>query len=198
MFPGFTATQLFEIPPRHERAREVGLSDQAGEELQLVTSAAELSAALAEVVREATDCLVAVGSRSREPSYLLEIEEALRRRPRVVHYRILIGPPHSQLFKDHLLRLIDLRGSAATGRHGKTLHISMVQDPLTEHERFFAASDRGAVVILPSANSPANFDTGLFVRGGAYVQSLVQHGKALYGRRRLETADAVDELPVLR
>jgi hypothetical protein len=158
----------------------------------------ELSAALIDVVHGARDQFVAVGSRSREPTYLREIEQAVQDRPEMVHYRILIGPPHSQVFKDHLLRLLELRRSDARPGGQRTLHISMLDDLVNDHERFFVVSERAGVVALPSANSPGNFDTGLIVRDPAYIQGLLQHGKALYGRRRLETTEAINELAVLR
>jgi hypothetical protein len=74
----------------------------------------------------------------------------------------------------------------------------MLDDLVADHERFFLATELTAVVVLPSANSPANFDTGLVVRDHSYVQGLVQHGKALYGKRRLETVEAINDLMVLR
>jgi hypothetical protein len=169
----------------------------ATEPVCLVMSGPLLSQALIDVVRTADECLVAVGSRSREPGYLQEIEEMLRRRPDTVHYRILIGPPHSQVLKDHLRRLLEQRGIELRPPLRKNLYMSILEDTTSDHERFFVASERAAVVLLPSANSPANFDTGLIVRTPDYVRGLVAHGKALYGRRRLETLEAVDELAVL-
>jgi succinyl-diaminopimelate desuccinylase len=50
----------------------------------------------------AWECLVVMGSRSRDPGYLGAIEAALAERPSLVFYRVLFGPPHHQVLKDHL------------------------------------------------------------------------------------------------
>jgi len=211
MLPPWSVAQLFEritvglsngfardsLDLGNEQVTAPRTEDGTGQ-FRLVTSGADLSQATLDVVRGATECLVAVGSRSREPTYLREIEHALQSKPNLVHYRILIGPPHSQLFKDHLLRLIELRDANHSNSRRKTLCISILDDLTNDHERFFVASERAAVVVLPSANSPANFDTGLLVNDPDYTRGLVEHGRALYGRRRLETVAAVEELAVLR
>src|SRR5262249_15011389 len=152
----------------------------------------DLQAALVNVVRGARECLVAVGSRSREPSYLKAIEQALEARPELVHYRILIGLPHHQVFKDHLLRLAALGSSQGRSQGPKTLFVSMLDDLARDPERFFVASERAAVVTLPSVNSPANFDTAVLIGDPRIAQALLQHGRALYGGRLLESAAAVD------
>ncbi len=149
------------------------------------------------MVRGAQECLVAVGSRSSEPNYLQEIERAVADRPKLVHYRILIGPPHSQVLKDHLLRLLKLEDARTDSSRSKCLHISINVDLRRYYERFFVANETAAVVVLPSTNSPLNFDTGLHIHAPSYVQGLLQHGKALYSQHRLECPDAVHELEVL-
>lgn len=114
-----------------------------------------------------------------------------------MHYRILIGQPHSQVLKDHLLRLVELHAAQLTHDGKKTLYMS-IRDDLTRHyEWFFVASEQAAVAILPSGTSPMNFDTGLVVRGPHYVQGLIQHGKALYSQHSLESVDAVNKLDIL-
>jgi GntR family transcriptional regulator len=164
--------------------------------IRLITSGEELQATNLQIVRGARESLVAVGSRSREPEYLRAIEQALESRPELVHYRILIGPPHHQMLKDHLLRLAEI----SSGRSGgpKTIFISMVEDLTHDAERFFVASERAAVAILPSVNSPANFDTAVLIGDPRIAQALQQHGRALYGGRVLESAEAIKALEVLR
>jgi hypothetical protein len=103
--------------------------------------------------------------------------------------------PHNQVLKDHLLRLLDLDNEPA-GRGRKRVHIGILTDLARDHERFFVANESAAVVVLPSANSPRNFDTGLIVGHSQYTQALVQHGKALYGPHRLESVEAVERLEV--
>lgn len=165
--------------------------------VKLITSGDELLAANLQIVRDARESLVAVGSRSREPSYLRTIEQALESRPELVHYRILIGPPHHQMLKDHLLRLAEI--STGPGRDGpKSIFASMIEDLTHDAERFFVASERAAVAILPSVNSPANFDTAVLIGDPRIAQALQQHGRALYGGRLLESAEAIKALEVLR
>jgi hypothetical protein len=163
----------------------------------LITSGGELTAALVEVVANAQEQLVAVGSRSSEITYLQEIERAVQDKPRLVHYRILLGPPHSQVFKDHLLRLLALRPARVNGSSEQTLHISILNDLTRYPERFFVASEKSAVIILPSVNSPMNFDTATIVCEPQYVHRLLQHGKALYGKHRLESVEDIDRLEVI-
>ena len=171
----------------------------AGESVRLVTTVDELQAAMAGVVRGAAECLVSVGSRSRDAAYLDVIEQTLRERPRLVHYRVLIGPPHHQVFKDHLLRLLEIRDPSSREYGMQTLCVGLVDDPMREPERFFVASERAAVVTLPSFNTAGAFDSGLVLERPRDAQGLVQHGKALYaGSQRLEDVDTVKQLSVLR
>jgi len=149
--------------------------------------------------RGAAECLVSVGSRSRDAAYLDVIEQTLRERPRLVHYRVLIGPPHHQVFKDHLLRLLEIRDPSSREYGMQTLCVGLVDDPVREPERFFVASERAAVVTLPSFNTAGAFDSGLVLERPRDAQGLVQHGKALYaGSQRLEDVDTVKQLAVLR
>jgi GntR family transcriptional regulator len=164
--------------------------------IKLITSGEELLAANLQVVRGARESLVAVGSRSREPNYLHAIEQALESWPDLVHYRILIGPPHHQMLKDHLLRLAELSTSRSSGP--KTIFASMIGDLTHDAERFFVASERAAVAILPSVNSPANFDTAVLIGDPRIAQALQQHGRALYGGHVLESAEEIKALEVLR
>jgi GntR family transcriptional regulator len=171
----------------------------AGERARLVSTVEDLQAAMAGVVRGATECLVTTGSRSRDPAYLEVIEQVLRERPRLVHYRVLIGPPHHQVLKDHLLRLLEIRDPSGREYGVQTLCVGMVNDPVREPERFFVASERAAVVTLPSFNTAGAFDSGLVLERSGDAQGLVQHGKALYAAsQRLEDVDAIKQLPVLR
>lgn len=207
MFPGWSAAQLFEtvspgqavspIPTSPKTSVDDRFEQSVDGDVVLVTSGADLSNALIDVVRNAQECLVAVGSRSRAHGYLQEIEQAIKHKPSLIHYRILIGPLHSQVLKDHLVRLIELRCDRDAGDEAQSLHISIINDLTLYHERFFVASERAAVITLPSAHSPMNFDTGLIVRNPMYVQNLLEHGKALYSKNRLECLDAVNALEVL-
>jgi transcriptional regulator with XRE-family HTH domain len=86
----------------------IAATAQAEPGLRLVTGHDDLLAAMTAVVQGAEECLVVTGSRSREATYLAEIERRLTERTRLVHYRILFGPPRRQAVKDHLLRLLEI------------------------------------------------------------------------------------------
>src|SRR6266542_6710964 len=104
------------ISPNLDDAR-IGLTTPA----DVVTTVDALLAAMLEVVREAREYLVVTGSRSRDLPYLQQIEEVLRERPRLVHYRVLFGPPHHRLLREHLLRLLELRDPDSREQGMKTL-----------------------------------------------------------------------------
>jgi hypothetical protein len=215
MFPDWRVDQLFQpyragidfVPdpsmpakaPTSQLAPQTKPNGSTGQSEHLVTSGGELTAALMDVVQNAQECLVAVGSRSSEIAYLQEIERAVQDKPRLVHYRILMGPPHSQVLKDHLLLLLALRPAHIDGGSvgERTLHICILNDLTRYPERFFVASEQAAVIILPSANSPMNFDTAIVVREPRYVHRLLQHAKALYGKNRLESRGAISLLEVI-
>jgi hypothetical protein len=211
MFPDWKVDQLFQVheggidfvpePPvpqtQTSTIQPIVSTGPTSQSVHLVTSGGELTVALMDVVRNAQEHLVAVGSRSSEITYLQEIEKTIQDKPSLIHYRILLGPPHSQVLKDHLLRLVALRPAQVNGSSGQTLHISIVNDLIRYHERFFVASEQAAVIILPSMNSPMNFDTAIIVREPQYVHRLLQHGKALYGKHRLESFEAMDRLEVI-
>jgi GntR family transcriptional regulator len=171
----------------------------AGDRLRLVTTVEDLRAAMLHVVQEARECLVAVGSRSRDPIYLEAIEQALTERLRLVHYRLLIGPPHRQVLKDHLLRLLELRDPRSREQGFQTLYVGLLDDPLREPERFFVASERAAVAVMPSFNTIGNLDTGVVFDHPQDARGLLQHAKQLFaGTQRIEDVEAVRALPVLK
>ena len=109
----------------------------------------------------ARECLVVTGSRSRDTGYLEAIETCLQERPALACYRVLFGPPHHQVLKDHLIRLLHLRDPGDRSLGFKTLHIGIVEDTEGSPERFFCASERMAVVPIPSLTSHEAFDSGV-------------------------------------
>lgn len=167
--------------------------------LRLVTGHDDLLAAMLGVVQGAERCLAVTGSRSREPVYLAEIERRLTERAKLVHYRILFGPPRRQAIKDHLLRLLEITSPDDRETAGvKRLHVGIVDDLRQEPERFIVASERGAVVGIPSLVTAGNFDTGVVFCGPHEAEGFVQHVKQVYaGTRRLESVAAVEELTVV-
>ena len=173
-------------------------TDAKGADLRLVTGHEELLAAMLAVVRGAEEYLAVTGSRSREGLYLTEIERVLAEQPMLVHYRILFGPPRRQAVKDHLLRLLEIMTPDDWETTGvKRLHLGIVDDVLREPERFIVASEKKAVLVIPSLVTAGNLDTGVSFTSPREAQGLIQHVKQVYaGTRRLETVQAVDQLVV--
>ena len=166
---------------------------------QVVCGFEPLQAAMVRVVGSARASLAILGSRSRDRAYLATIVEVLRMQSRLVHWRVLVGPPHRQVLKDHLVRLLDLRDPADRTYGMQTLHLGIVEDQIREPERFFVASESQAVVTIPSMTAASNFDTGILLAHPLQARALVEHAKQLYaGSRKLETLAAVEALPVLQ
>lgn len=157
-----------------------------------------LQAAMLATVSGARECLVVAGSRSRDRKYLEAIETALAELPPLVCYRVLFGPPHHQVLKDHLLELLRLRDPSDRSLGVKTLHIGIVEDVTTSPERFFCASERMAVIPIPSLTSHDAFDCGISLGAEAALR-LLDHGRQAYAAaRKVETPDDVAALGVLR
>jgi len=164
----------------------------------LLASFAELRRAMLATVTGARECLVVTGSRSRDTGYLEAIETCLQERPALACYRVLFGPPHHQVLKDHLIRLLHLRDPGDRSLGFKTLHIGIVEDTEGSPERFLCASERMAVVPIPSLTSHEAFDSGV-VLGVAPAMRLLDHGRQAYAAaRRIETPEQVGDLEVVR
>lgn len=165
---------------------------------QLVAGFPQLQRALLDTVTGARECLVAAGSRSRDGRYLAAVEAVLAERPGLVCYRVLFGVPRHQVLTDHLVRLLELRDPADRSLGVKTLHIAMVEDTGSSPERFFCASERMAVVPIPSLASHEAFDSGV-VFGPAVAARLVDHGRQVYAAaRKIETPGQVRDLRVIK
>ena len=106
-----TLCEIYGLPPDGLFAhQDQGLA--VGAAPRLVAGFPELQQAMLATVTGARQCLVALGSRSRDARYLEAIEEVLGQRPALVCYRVLFGPPRHQVLKDHLSRLVELRNPA--------------------------------------------------------------------------------------
>jgi len=170
----------------------------AGVAPRLLAGFADLQKAMLATVVGARECLVVMGSRSRDGVYLEAIEAVLAERPSLVCYRVLFGPPHHQVLKDHLLALLRLRDPHDRSLGVKTLHLGMVEDITLVPERFFCASEQMAVVPIPSLTSHEAFDSGV-VLGAAPAARLLDHGRQAYAAsRRVEAVEDVTALDVLR
>lgn len=172
-----------------------GLSARAAP--RLLAGFPDLQQAMLTTVTSARECLVVMGSRSRDSAYLEAIEQALEDRPALVYYRVLFGPPHHQVLKDHLIRLLHLRDPHDRSLGVKTLHLGLVDD-VGSPERFFCANEQMAVVPIPSLTSHEAFDSGV-VLGAAPATRLLDHGRQAYAAsHRVETIEQVERLQVLR
>ncbi|HEX3963917.1 MAG TPA: XRE family transcriptional regulator [Trebonia sp.] len=157
-----------------------------------------LQSVMLATVAGAHECLVVTGSRSRDQKYLESIEAVLAERPSLVCYRLLFGPPHHQVLKDHLLELLRLRDPGDRSMGVKTLHVGMVEDVTASPERFFCASERMAVIPIPSLTSHEAFDCGIALGTDAALR-LLDHGRQAYAAaRKVETQGDVAGLDVLR
>jgi hypothetical protein len=158
----------------------------------------ELQKAMLATVAGAQECLVVMGSRSRDRPYLEAIEVALAQRPSLVCYRVLFGPPHHQVLKDHLMTLLRLRDPDDRSLGGKMLHMGIIEDMTASPERFFCASEEMAVVPIPSLTSHEAFDCGIALGAVAAVR-LLDHGRQAYAAaRKIETLESVAALDVVR
>jgi transcriptional regulator with XRE-family HTH domain len=165
---------------------------------KLLAGFPDLHRAMLATVTDARECLVVMGSRSRNTEYLGAIEAALEQRPALVHYRVLFGPPCHQVLKDHLVRLLELRDPGDRSLGVKTLHLGLVDDPNGSPERFFCASEQMAVVPIPSLTSYEAFDSGV-VLGKAPAMRLLDHGRQTYAAAtQVETTAQVRGLEVAR
>ncbi|MGH3813065.1 MAG: hypothetical protein ACRDUV_11495 [Pseudonocardiaceae bacterium] len=158
----------------------------------------DLHEAMTEVVRDAREYLAVVGSRSRDAVYLETIEAVLVQRPELVHYRVLFGPPHHQVLKDHLLRLVKIRDPHDRSLGLKTLHIGIIHDDPGTPERFFCASESTAIVPIPSLTSSEAFDSGVLFEA-AVAERLIDHARQCYaGARKVENDQVLRDLPTVR
>jgi hypothetical protein len=115
-----------------------------------------------------------------------------------VHYRVLFGPPHHLVLKDHLRRLLEIRDPGDRSHGYKTVHIGLVVDTAAVPERFVCASEREAVVPIPSLTSAEAFDSGVRL-GPQGAERLVDHVRQCYAAAiRVEAPEAVANLDVLR
>lgn len=179
-------------------AQEAGVS--AGRGVRIIRTNDDVTRTLLAVVQEAREYLVTTGSRSRDLPYLQTIESRLLDVPGLVHYRVLFGPPHWQVLKDHLMRLIVLRSPSSRPRGpGQTLFLGMVADSLMEPEAFICANERHAFVRLPSLTKVESWDTGIELTEPRDARAYFQFVEGMYREsKKIEGRRQVAELPVLR
>ncbi|WP_218038587.1 XRE family transcriptional regulator [Acrocarpospora pleiomorpha] len=192
-----TLCEIYDLSPDVLFAhQDEGLTARPGP--RLLAGFGDLQRALLDTVSGARDCLVVMGSRSRDETYLKAIETVLVERPRLVYYRVLFGPPHHRVLQEHLMRLLRVRDPEDRSVGVKTLHLGLMEDTTMAPERFFCASEQMAVVPIPSLTSHEAFDSGI-VLGVAGAARLLDHGRQAYAAaRRVESIEQVAALTVVR
>lgn len=167
---------------------------------QLVESYDDVQAALWSVVDEASRFLVCAGSRSRDEAYLRLIEDRLRAEPELSYCRLLFGPPHHAVLRDHLLRVIEIRDPRRTAQGaGKSIFIGLHDDITTEPERFVCANEHRAVLPQLSLNGLSLYDTAFVVNDPERAEKWASRlREAYYAGRRIETAADIRALPILK
>jgi hypothetical protein len=176
-----------------KNARELG-----GKSYRVIRSAEELLAYNKRIVREAKESLFTTGSRSRDITYLKAIEARLKAAPKLVHHRVLFGPPYHQVMKDHLQRLLKLR-DPEDRKHGfKTIHLGLFGDYKRQFEVFILGNEREVSVILPSLLGVGEYNSGIVFTGRDEVDDLLRFVKDLYGwSAKVETLAEIKSLRVL-
>jgi len=170
----------------------------AGEGFRLIRTSAELKATLFHIVDEANECLVATGSRSRDPDYLTSIEAKLARQPELIHYRVLFGPPRQRVLKDHLLHLLQIRQPGNRFPGNKTIFLGIFDDYLREPENFICANEKRAFIRLPSMNGLQKYDTGIEIQGRVPASHYVRLVHEFYcASRPVESEEQVEALAVM-
>ncbi|MET9710283.1 helix-turn-helix domain-containing protein [Nocardiopsis alba] len=166
----------------------------AGNTSCLVNGPRGLREAMREVARTAASHLAVTGSRSRDVAYLKTIEKVLAARPELVHYRLLFGPPRNRVLHAHLGRLLEVRDPEDRSLGMKTLHIGLIRPEQDMPERFFVASERAAVVPIPSLTSAYGFDSGVLL-GPPAAERLLDHARQCYAAAtRVESLEALHGL----
>lgn len=165
----------------------------------LVLGYRAMQKAMIAVVGGARTCLAVTGSRTRDSAYMAAIESVLECEPALVHYRVLFGPPRHASLTEHLLRLLAIRDTADRTFGMQTLNIGYL--PLSSDgppERFFVASESGAVLPMPSLTAADAFDCAV-VLGPEAGTRLVDHARQCYaGARRLDSPEQVAAIAAAR
>jgi len=117
--------------------------------MKAVRTTTDLRAQLNRIVDEASECLMCLGSRSREVPYLDRIVAKLTHQPHVAHYRMMWGQPHHEVFITHLRRLLALQALRECQDSSGRIRLGMVAETSREPERFIVANEREALFVIP-------------------------------------------------
>ncbi|MFN0087536.1 MAG: hypothetical protein ACKVX9_19255 [Blastocatellia bacterium] len=165
---------------------------------KLITASERLRAQTLKIVDEAEEVLFITGSRSHNHPYLQRIEERLRANPNLDHYRVLIGPPHYRMFKDHLLRVLAIPPTPAPSQtEQRAIQIGIIEDTLSQPEFFILGNEHEVFIVLPSFSEQGEFDSGIIFTGTLEVRGLRSFVRELYLKsRKLDTDRKIKALKV--
>jgi len=172
--------------------------DLGGRSYRVIKSWEDLLACYGQIVNEAQKSIYITGSRSRDAKYLKAVEQKLQAAPSLVHYRVLFGPPHHLVLKEHLRQLLNLRDPTDRSRGFQTMHIGLFSDYQRQFETFILGNENEAIVLLPSLVGVGEYNSGIIFTGREEVDGLMRFVKSLYGwSTKLETQAEVEALRAL-
>jgi hypothetical protein len=165
--------------------------------VKLVRTSAEVRAQLHRIVEETRECLLCVGSRSREANYLDRIIAKLTHETRIAHCRVLWGEPHHEVMIPHLLRLLSLQSLRQSQDGAGGIRIGLFRDWRLEPERFIVANEHDALMVL-APRQVGTFDTAAIFRNDETVAYVKDYVADLYNCSQRVTLDVVQDLKPLR
>jgi hypothetical protein len=137
------------------------------------------------IVETAEEHLFATGSRSRDLKYLQTIEAKLQKCPRLIYWRILMGPPRQQVLKDHLLRVLAMRSPGDRSAGFKTIHIGLFEDDTAQAEIFLCGNEKTCLVVLPSLEGLGKYTTAMLFSNPDTVRSYLRLTRELYAAGKI-------------
>jgi hypothetical protein len=163
----------------------------------IVRTAADLRRQLERLVEEARDCLVCLGSRSREARYLDRIAAKLTHEPHVAHYRVLWGEPHHEVMIPHLFRLLSLQALRESQDNAGKIRVGLFCDWKLEPERFIVGNEHEALIIMPP-HQVGTFDSAALFRNDDMVTRVRDYVTELYNCSQPLTLDSIQQLRPIR
>jgi hypothetical protein len=199
-FWGFSDTREFETLVRNHLAMALvqKYSKSFAKGVAIVDTKQALTKALMEIIAGAERYLLTTGSRSHDSDYFKAIETRMKNVPALRYYRILFGPPHHRELKDHLAALVDLRGGPESC---KTVFVTMFDRTARQAEVSLCANESRGLLVLPSFNQYATFDSGIIFTEPTKVEALYKFvtqlrddGTPVKSPRELRTLDEDDRV----
>lgn len=164
--------------------------------VRVVRSANELRRHLERLVDEARECLLCLGSRSREAGYLDHIAAKLTHDASIAHYRVLFGEPHHEVMIPHLFRLLSLQSLRESQDNAAKIRIGLFHDFKLEPERFIVANEHEALTVL-APQQVGTFDSAVIFRNDDTVARLRDYVSDLYNCSQRVTLDVVQQMKPL-